>query len=302
MTIGTPIDLWNKVMKEVQEGRYAGPYNLEDLPFENLIQSPIGLVPKADNKMRLIFHLSYDFEGGIDIDKKSLNFHTPKDMCSVKYKDLDHAIANCLKLLQNDSQIIWFMKSDASHAFCVLPILPRQRKFLVLMAPDPRMGKRQYFIDMCLPFGSSINCVRYQDFSDALSHMAQYKFSTLLIRPVAITNYLDDSLFIALCINMCNGAVTEFLVMCESLGCPMSVEKTEYASEIIIFLGMLFDGRRHLIGIPNEKKIKALNLLNFAIQHRNVTIKFIQQLTSILNFLNRAIVLAECSQGQSTQN
>ena len=57
-TIGDEIELWNKVMKEVELKRYAGPF--EDIPFTNYIQSPIGLVPKDGGlKTRLIFHLSY---------------------------------------------------------------------------------------------------------------------------------------------------------------------------------------------------------------------------------------------------
>ena len=45
-------------MKEVKEGRYAGPF--ESIPFDSYIQSPIGLVPKDGGKdTRLIFHLSY---------------------------------------------------------------------------------------------------------------------------------------------------------------------------------------------------------------------------------------------------
>ena len=59
-TIGDKHDMWSKVMKEVKEGCYAGPFN--EIPFDNYIQSPIGLVPKAGNKTRLIFHLSYDFD------------------------------------------------------------------------------------------------------------------------------------------------------------------------------------------------------------------------------------------------
>ena len=46
-------------MKEVNEHRYAGPFN--ELPFKYHVQSPVGLVPKAGNKTHLIFHLSYDF-------------------------------------------------------------------------------------------------------------------------------------------------------------------------------------------------------------------------------------------------
>ena len=32
-----------------------------NLPFQNSVQSPIGLVPKANDKTCLIFHLSFDF-------------------------------------------------------------------------------------------------------------------------------------------------------------------------------------------------------------------------------------------------
>ena len=95
LKIGSEIDLWNKVMQEVQLNRYAGPF--ETIPFKKYIQFPIGLVPKSNGKMRLIFHLSYDF--GPDEDHRSLNYHTPDDLCSVRYKDLDYAVHTCLRML-----------------------------------------------------------------------------------------------------------------------------------------------------------------------------------------------------------
>ena len=56
--VGSPLELWNKVMKEVKAKRYAGPFVKP--PFEHFIQSPIGLVPKdKGTKTRLIFHLSH---------------------------------------------------------------------------------------------------------------------------------------------------------------------------------------------------------------------------------------------------
>ena len=58
LRVGSETELWNKVMKEVKEKRYAGPY--EQVPYEFFIQSPIGLVPKDQGrKTRLIFHLPY---------------------------------------------------------------------------------------------------------------------------------------------------------------------------------------------------------------------------------------------------
>ena len=42
--VGNETILWNKVMKEVREKRFTGPF--EKIPFDNYIQSPIGLVHK----------------------------------------------------------------------------------------------------------------------------------------------------------------------------------------------------------------------------------------------------------------
>ena len=53
LRVGNEVQLWNKVMLEVQKGRYARPF--ADIPFEFYIQSPIGLVPKdKGTKTRLI--------------------------------------------------------------------------------------------------------------------------------------------------------------------------------------------------------------------------------------------------------
>ena len=91
LTVGDEIDLWNKVMKEVKLGRYAGPF--DKIPYNSYIQSPIGLVPKDGGKnTRLIFHLSYPRGTG-----KSVNANTSAEACSVKYPDFNRAIQLCLQ-------------------------------------------------------------------------------------------------------------------------------------------------------------------------------------------------------------
>ena len=85
LTVGMQTDLWNKVIKEVEGKRYAGPYLSP--PFETFAQSPIGLVPKdKGTKTRLIFHLSYLKSGG------SVNNGIPKDLCTVHYPDFENAV------------------------------------------------------------------------------------------------------------------------------------------------------------------------------------------------------------------
>ena len=88
LRVGSKMELWNKVMTEVELGRYAGPF--EDPPFEHFIQSPIGLVPKDNGlKTRLIFHLSYPRTGD------SVNSGIPYEKCKVKYPDFDEAVKMC---------------------------------------------------------------------------------------------------------------------------------------------------------------------------------------------------------------
>ena len=96
ITVGSETQLWNKLMKEVKLNRVAGPFS--EIPFENYIQSPIGLVPKAGSDQTwLIFHLSYDCKkDGL----KSVNFFMPKEKCTIKYKDLDHAVGMYLSLVE----------------------------------------------------------------------------------------------------------------------------------------------------------------------------------------------------------
>ena len=282
--MGTKTDLWNKVMKEVKLNRYAGPYKLKNLPVrKQFVQSPIGLVPKAGGKTKLIFHLSYDFKNG----NKSINASTPDELCHVKYKDLDYAIDACIKLLKEHGKTtLFFAKTDVQLAFRLAPILVKHRKYLVMKAENPITGEDMFFIDLCLPFGASISCAVFQAFSDALKHLIKY---LLWIRDI-VTNYLDDFLFIAVLRKACDDMMTAFVALCKKINCPLSEEKTEWSLIRIIFLGTLLDGERYCLCIPEEKCIKALNQVLWFQHKRTATVKQVQCLTGILNFLNRAIV------------
>ena len=132
-SIGDKYDMWNKLMKEVKIGWVAGPF--ENVPFTlAYVQSPIGLVAKAGNKTRLIFHLSYDFSE----DCKSINHHIPDEFCTVKYKGLDFAVKTCLLLLQKRGLLpLFFSKTDVMSAFRLALILPSQRFLLCMKAYHP---------------------------------------------------------------------------------------------------------------------------------------------------------------------
>ena len=228
ITVGSKLDLWNKVMAEVKEGRYAGPYSTT--PFEHFIQSPIGLVPKdKGTKTRLIFHLSYPrLKTG---PQKSVNGNTPKEKCTVKYKDIEHAIRLCIEL----GKACKLGKSDMSHAFRNLGICKAHWRYLVMKAESPFDHKMYYFVDKCLPFGAAISCAIFQAFSDAVAFIVEWLTGDPVI------NYLDDFLFIAMLLSICNNNLQTFLDVCERIKFPVSLEKTHWGTTQLTFLGMLLD-------------------------------------------------------------
>ena len=241
-------------MKEIGLGRVTGPS--ESIPFKNYIQSPVGLVPKAGNKTRMIFHLSYNFSD----TELSLNACTPKEKCSVKFNDLDTTVQQCLKVyeeaLRNVAEIdhqgelvIYLGKTDLTSAFHVLLLKISCICWLVFKLRDPKDEKTKYFVEKCLPFGASISCSHYQRFSNSLKHILKYCTGS---RGREETNYLDDFLFIALLQAICDKMIKVFMKLCQEINIPIAVEKTEWACMLIIFLGILMDGEHRTLSIPVE--------------------------------------------------
>ena len=105
----------------------------------------------------------------------------------------------------------------------------------------------------------------------------------------AINNYLDDFLFVARTAGLCNWMIQQFLDLCKELGVTVSMEKTEWASNYIVFLGILLDGIHFTLRIPLEKRTRAVALLNNMMSKKKATVKEFQVLCSYLNFLAKAI-------------
>ena len=160
------------------------------------------------------------------------------------------------------------------------------QRWLLLKAEDPETGQIYFFIDKCLPFGASISCSIFQKFSDCLKHIVEF----LLKLNDVVSNYLDDFLFMALLKESCDRMVSAFIKLCARINCPILDNKTEWGTTIIVFFGMLLDGEHHCLCIPEEERARALSQLNWIMDKKKATIKEIQCLTDLLNFLNKAIV------------
>ena len=202
----------------------------------------------------------------------SLNANTPKEKCSVKYRDLDYAVQCCIKLIEILKRMgivhptLVFAKSDLTSAFRILPLKIANFCWLVMYALDPKTNKVHFFVDKCLPFGASISCALFQKFSDVLCHITQFTINKNTID--ILTNYLDDFLFLAATIWECNKQVLIFLSICEEISCLVSQDKMEWVTTIIVFLGILLNGVEHCLCVPEDKRIKAINMLNWFLENR----------------------------------
>ena len=207
--VGNEQMLWDNMLKEVGHKRFVGPF--EKIHYNYFVQSPVSLVPKAGNQARLIFHLSYDFDRF-----KSINHYIPREWCTVKYNDLDHAIRTCLRLLELDPEaVLWFGISDLKCPFHLVPLSPKFWPLLTMWVRNAVTKEWNYFIDKCLPFGASISCTIFQRFSNALAHIHKFRLKHMVHK--GITNYLDDFLNIALSQVKCNIMLENFHRLCKWL-------------------------------------------------------------------------------------
>ena len=165
-------------------------------------------------------------------------------------------------------------KSDMSSTFRHLPLRILDFMIMIMKATNPNDGKTYYFVDKCLPFGNSISCAVFQAFSDAVSHIVEFKTGKVNV------NYLDDYLFISITKILCNQQVDMFIWVCNQINFPVALEKTEWATQMIVSLG------------PVEKIERACVLIDEILKAKKskVTLLQIQRIAGYLNFLCRSVV------------
>ena len=136
-----------------------------------------------------------------------------------------------------------------------------------------------------MPFGASISCALFQHFSNAIKHLVE----AFTGRPTSVTNFLDDFLLVAPSKHQCDHMVRTFIYVTERIGLTVAEEKTEWGTTRLTFLEILMLGDKLLLSIPEDKRIKALNMAKLLADCRKATIHELQKFTGFLNFLCRAI-------------
>ena len=246
---------------DVRALKKAGPF--AEMPTPNLFVSPIGAVPKANGKPRVIHNLSHPFHGA------SVNAGIPsvEEKCA-SFADATHAVLRT-------GRGCFLIKLDVEAAYTQIPVRREDWHLLGFWWLDA------YFYERVLPFGLRSSCRLWELFALAL----HYFFEKFMGVPIVI-HYVDDFLFVFQHEERARALLPAVLLLCAELGVPMAAEKTEGPTTCLTFLGLELDTVALTAKLPRKKLDELLRLTRewVAEVDKKRTLHDLQSLRGKLNF------------------
>ena len=232
-------DVINQYLEEeLRTGNMAGPYHKP--PYESYQINRFGVIPKPNNKWRLIIDLS--FPNGF-----SVNDGISRENFAVSYVGLTAAIEKILKY----GKSCLMAKFDLKRAYRLLAIKPEERCLLIVK------WNGFYYVDLCLPFGLRSAPRIFTRFSDILEWILKYHGQI-----DDIQHSLDDFF---ICgppgSSLCYEKLQKAFEICNDLGVEIEHSKTAGPSTSILFLGLTIDTEKMEISIPDSKLSKICILI-----------------------------------------
>lgn len=269
--LDNPCLVQEKISKEIDLGRIKGPFS--SLPLPNLKLSPLGLVPKkTPGEFRLIHHLSYP---RCSSDNSSVNEGISSEFSTVQYAGIEDAI-NQLKKCGSGS---FMAKTDIKSAFRIIPVHPSDHDLLGFSF------RNSFYYDTCLPMGCSSSCKIFETFSSALEWVAIHKLGCS-----HVVHILDDFFFIEATYEKALSSLNSFIHMCEIIGVPLAEEKTFLPSQCMSFVGIELNSLTSTASLPQDKVLKATNVVESFLQKDKSTLKEFQSLIGLLNFACSVVI------------
>lgn len=250
--------------KEVEKGRILGPY--PHPPFSTQRINAMGFVPKKEpNQYRMIVDLSQP-EGN------SVNFHIDRAESQVFYPSVQSAIDLILALHEQGKQPT-LAKVDIKSAFRLLPLAPSQFPLMGLSLDN------QYYVDAFLPMGGASSCRIFQEFSDAVAHIAKVQGNI-----DDLVNYLDDFLLVSPGSRKSAIDLQSFQNLAADIGLPLAPEKMDGPAHVLTFLGIELDCLNLEARLPPDKIAKAQKLIKSLLEREKTHVKQIESLHGYLNY------------------
>ena len=250
-----------KLKQEIDLGRIVGPF--EKQPFPNFKSFPLAIKEKKNTgKYRLLHNLSYPY------DDRSVNFNISHENSTVKYAKIHDAILQ----IQSCSPKAFLAKLDISDAFRIVPLHPSQYHLTGFYWHG-------YYYDRCLPMGCSSSCQIFEEVSNALKWILEYKLGVKNVIKI-----LDDFLFINNSKQECQNYLNKFCWLCREVGVPLAPHKTVNPTNDLDFLGVGLNSIEMLAYIPQDKITDYTQLVTSTLNKSKVTLRELKSLLGKLQF------------------
>ena len=131
-----------------------------------------------------------------------------------------------------------------------------------------------------MPMGCSSSCLTFETFSTAVEWVAHNK-----LKIYYILHLLDDFLLVAPSVQLCQQQLDLFLSLCTYLGIPIAPEKTCGPATSTSFAGIELGSILSEARLPLDKIEKCVSLISEFCRRKKVTLKEVQSLVGLLNFV-----------------
>ena len=240
----------NLLREECEKGYAYGPFR--DAPFDCYRISSIGVAKgEYSGKKRLIIDLSAPHN---DSTHSSINDLIDKEQCSLTYVKLDDAI----KKISEVGTGAMLCKFDIKDAFKICPVCKDQWKLFCV-----RWDNLVYVL-VCLSFGWRSSPKILDTLASSVCWIAENCYNI-----ECIFHLLDDFLTIDRPQYDANITYQSMLKLFESLGIPLSTNKTVGPCTCLEYLGVILDSVKMEARLPADKILRIKTFIQKLLSKRS---------------------------------
>ena len=273
------------IVKGVNKGYIAGPYDLDyKFPWQ-LHCSPLFVVPKPGfRKYRPIVHLSWK-QYGKYFSVNELLCEYMKTVQYIKFKQV-------VNLVNNAGHRAYIFLIDAQDAYYRVPIHPDDFKYNGLK------WNKKFWVLRSLQMGLSSSPKIYTEFADAIEWICvnKYKNDAFYNKIQQLRHYIDD--FFGCCPTLAGARrlYNGLFSLMEELGIPTRLDKCTPPCWSAKILGWIYNTDFRHVEYPNDKRIELIAIIEKLLLKRRSDKKSLERLigkltnASLIIFPGKAFV------------
>ena len=259
------------IVKHYQSKSIAGPYVVNPLPV-TVHPSPLQVATSSSGKHRAVIDMSYP--AGSSINNAIPSTWSDIPGFSGQFKLPTHEQV-CERILDLKDPVMGL--TDLKAYYMQLPSDPNDYPYLAFA------WRGALWIHLRLPFGARSACLHAQRVTEAVCHVFRR------VCQHHVTGYVDDYCSVNER-SVARPAHYSLHWLLDDLGLDRTEDKCMLPDDLRVFLGLLYDLRRKLLCLPEEKLHRALDLISDWLARDSVTKPQCESMVGFLNHVATVVV------------